>query len=175
MQKQVRTDKEFVVTSIQSLRNRWKSLSGLQKTLINLLVVGGLIAAYFIWQYSRTPGAMLYGHNHTDRPIFSYFVNDNWGGNGGMTCCWRIEGKTLKVDWILDVTPEQIKQGLEEETLSVELPNPPRQRSDRYLHVHFFPGNQVRLAWSANLDTPYENLREAPPVPNTKDQETKSQ
>ncbi|WDG94871.1 DUF3304 domain-containing protein [Pseudomonas chlororaphis] len=175
MQKQVRTDKEFVVTSIQSLRNRWKSLSGLQKTLINVLVVGGLIAAYFIWQYSRTPGAMLYGHNHTDRPIFSYFVNDNWGGNGGMTCCWRIEGKVLKVDWIKSMTRTQYEQGAREETLSVKLPNPPRQRGDRYLHVHFFPGDQVRVAWSPNLDTPYENLKEAPPMPNTKDQETTSQ
>ncbi|WP_324728869.1 DUF3304 domain-containing protein [Pseudomonas chlororaphis] len=160
---------------LQSLVNRWKSLPRLQKTLINLLVWGVLIAAYFIWQYSRMPGAALYGHNHTDRPIFSYFVNDNWGGNGGMTCCWRIEGKTLKVDWILDVTPEQIKQGLEEETLSIEIPNPPRQRSDCYLHVHFFPGDQVRLAWSANLDTPYENLKEAPAVPATKDQEAQPQ
>ncbi|QQZ39326.1 DUF3304 domain-containing protein [Pseudomonas sp. SK3(2021)] len=163
------------MTSIQSLRNRWKSLSGLQKTLINLLTWGALIAAYFIWQHSRMPGAALYGHNHTDRPIFSYFVNDNWGGNGGMTCCWRIEGKTLKVDWIKGRTGEQVRQGIKKETLSVELPNPPRQRSDRYLHVHFFPGDQVRLAWSANLDTPYENLKEAPPVPNTKDQETTSQ
>lgn len=92
-----------------------------------------------------------------------------------MTCCWRIEGKTLKVDWILDVTPEQIKQGLEEKTLSIEIPNPPRQRGDRYLHVHFFPGDQVRLAWSANLDTPYENLKEAPAVPATKDQEVQPQ
>ncbi|MEK1910965.1 DUF3304 domain-containing protein [Pseudomonas sp. GW456-L14] len=169
------------MTSIQSLRNRWKSLSGLQKTLINLLVWGGLIAAYFIWQYSQMPGAMLYVHNQTDRPIFSYFVNDNWGGNatanggGGATCCWRIEGKTLKVDWIKGRTGEQVRQGVQKETLSVEIANPPRQRTDRYLHVHFFPGDQVRLAWSANLDTPYENLKEAPPVSNSKDQETKSQ
>ncbi|MEW7855308.1 DUF3304 domain-containing protein [Pseudomonas chlororaphis] len=163
------------MTSLPSLAKRWKRLPGRQKTLIQWLVLGALVAGYFIWQYSRMPGAALYGHNHTDRPIFSYFVNDNWGGNGGVTCCWRIEGKTLKVAWILDVTPEQIKQGLEEETLSIEIPNPPRQRSDRYLHVHFFPGDQVRLAWSANLDTPYENLKEAPPVPATKDQKAKVQ
>ncbi|PMY31992.1 hypothetical protein C1Y35_28745 [Pseudomonas sp. GW456-L14] len=158
-----------------SLVNRWKSLPKAQKTLINLLVWGTLIAAYFIWQYSRMPGAALYGHNHTDRPIFSYFVNDNWGGNGGMTCCWRIEGKTLKVDWIKSMTRTQYEQGTREETLSVEISNPPRQRSDRYLHVHFFPGDQIRLAWSANLDTPYENLKEAPAVPDAKDQEAQSQ
>jgi len=94
------------------------------------------------------PGAALYGHNHTDRPIFSYFVNDNWGGNGGMTCCWRIEGETLKVEWIKSMTRTQYEQGAREETLSLELPNPPRRRTDDTLHVHFLPGDQVRLAWS---------------------------
>ncbi|WDG78334.1 DUF3304 domain-containing protein [Pseudomonas chlororaphis] len=163
------------MTSLPSLAKRWKRLPGRQKTLIQWLVLGALVAGYFIWQYSRMPGAALYGHNHTDRPIFSYFVNDNWGGNGGMTCCWRIEGKTLKVDWIKSTTRAQYEQGTREETLSIEIPNPPRQRSDRYLHVHFFPGDQVRLAWSANLDTPYENLKEAPPMSATKDQEAQSQ
>ncbi|MCP1594750.1 hypothetical protein J2Y87_002701 [Pseudomonas chlororaphis] len=163
------------VTSLPSLAKRWKRLPGRQKTLIQWLVLGALVAGYFIWQYSRMPGAALYGHNHTDRPIFSYFVNDHWGGNGGVTCCWRIEGKTLKVDWIKGRTGEQVRQGVKKETFSIEIPNPPRQRSDRYLHVHFFPGDQVRLAWSANLDTPYENLKEAPPVPATKDQAAKAQ
>ncbi len=166
---------------LQTLKTRWQSLSTLHKGLIQLLGWGLLIAVYLIWQYQRTPGAALYVHNHTGRPIFSYFVNDNWGGNaaahggGGMTCCWRIEGETLKVEWILDVTPEQIEQGLEEETLSLELPNPPRQRGDRYLHVHFFPGDQIRLAWSANLDTPYENLKEAPAQSAFEDKEAKTQ
>ncbi|MFV0455208.1 MAG: DUF3304 domain-containing protein [Pseudomonas sp.] len=156
---------------LKTLKTRWRSLSPLRRGLIQLLFWGALAVAFVVWQALRMPGAALYGHNHTDRPIFSYFVNDNWGGNGGMTCCWRIEGETLKVEWILDVTPEQIEQGLEEETLTLELPNPPRQRGDRYLHVHFFPGDQVRLAWSANLDTPYENLKEAPAL---KDKEAKA-
>jgi hypothetical protein len=72
------------------------------------------------------------------------------------------------------VTPEQIEQGLEEETLTREISNPPRKRGDRYLHVHFFPGDQVRLAWSHNLDTPYENLKEAPVESAPKDQEASS-
>ncbi|AQZ94257.1 DUF3304 domain-containing protein [Halopseudomonas phragmitis] len=115
-----------------------------------------LIVSFVMWQYQRPGGAALSGHNHTDRPIFSYWVNDNWGGNGGVTCCWRIRGDSLKVVWILDVTPEQIERGLEEERHELELPNPPRDRADRYLHVHFFPNNQVRLAWSPDHDTPYE-------------------
>ncbi|AZD22249.1 Protein of unknown function [Pseudomonas chlororaphis] len=159
------------MTSIQPFRNRWKSLSRLQKTLINLLVWGGLIAAYFIWQSNRLPGAALYGHNHTDRPIYSYFVNDNWGGNGGVTCCWRIVGKTLKVDWIKSMTRTQYEQGAREETLSVEIPNPPRKRTDDTLHVHFLPGDQIRVAWSDKHTSPLkEELKEF----YAKDQESKS-
>lgn len=91
-----------------------------------------------------------------------------------MTCCWRIEGKTLKVEWIKGRTGEQVRQGIQRETLSLEPLNPPRQRGDRYLHVHFFPGDQVRLAWSPNLDTPYENLKEAPAQPALEDKEAKN-
>lgn len=163
--------------SLQSLRNRWKSLSGLQKTLINLLIWGVLIAVYFNWQHSRMPGAGLYVHNHTERPIFSYFVNDNWGGNaaanggGGLTCCWRIEGKTLKVDWIKSMTRTQYEHGAREETLSIEVPNPSRKRTDDTLHVHFLPGDQVRVAWSDKHTSP---LKEELSEFYTKDQERKS-
>ncbi|WP_273829264.1 DUF3304 domain-containing protein [Pseudomonas sp. SBT1-2] len=163
--------------SIQLLRDRWKSLSGLQKILINLMVWGALIAAYFIWQYSRMPGAALYVHNHTERPIFSYFVNDNWGGNaaanggGGVTCCWRIEGKALKVEWIKGRTGEQVRQGLKKETISIEISNPPRKRTDDTLHVHFLPGDQIRVAWSDKHTSPLkEELKEF----YSKDQERKS-
>jgi len=83
-----------------------------------LLLWGSLIVVYVIWLALRMPGAALYVHNHTDRPIFSYFVNDNWGGNaaanggGGMTCCWRIEGETLKVEWIKSMTPLNTNKAL---------------------------------------------------------------
>ncbi|RHW19508.1 hypothetical protein C2846_18465 [Pseudomonas jilinensis] len=139
-----------------TFRQRWLSLPTWLRWSLMLMFYLTLIVSFVMWQYQRPGGAALSGHNHTDRPIFSYWVNDNWGGNGGVTCCWRIRGDSLKVVWILDVTPEQIERGLEEERHELELPNPPRDRADRYLHVHFFPNNQVRLAWSPDHDTPYE-------------------
>jgi len=163
------------VSRLQALKTRWQSLSPLHKGLFQLSLWGSLVVAYVIWQALRVPGAALYGHNHTDRPIFSYFVNDNWGGNGGMTCCWRIEGETLKVEWIKSMTRTQYEQGAREETLTLTLPNPPRQRGDRYLHVHFFPRDQVRLFWSPDLDTPYEKLKEAPAQSAFEDQEVDTQ
>ena len=141
---------------------RWRALPASARSLIKLLLPVVLVLTYVAWAYTRMPGAILYGHNHTDRPVFSYFVNEAWGGNGGAVCCTRIEGDVLTVQWIKSTTQAQYDAGLREETLTLQVPNPPRTRQDKYLHVHFFPGDQVRLFWSPNLDSPYENLKEAP-------------
>ncbi len=144
----------------------WKSLSAAAKSMLSLAIFGLLVLAYVAWAYTRLPGAGLSVHNHTDRPIFSYFVNENWGGNaavngGGFTCCWRIEGDVLKVEWIKGRTGEQVRQEVQKDTVTLDVPNPPRTRQDKYLHMHFFPGDQVRLFWSPNLDSPYESLKDA--------------
>ena len=150
------------------LRKKWRNLSSPVRWILIILFYLALIGGYLLWHYQRPAGTALYGHNHTDRPIFSYWVNDIWGGNafanggGGVVCCSRVEGDTLKVVWIVSRTRAQVEQGLQEERHEVNISPPSRQRSDRYLHVHFFPGDQVRLAWSANHDTPYENLEYAP-------------
>jgi hypothetical protein len=156
------------VKHVKVLLKRWKSLPALAKSLFSLALFGLLIFGYVAWAYTRMPGAMLYVHNHTDRPIFSYFVNEAWGGNafayggGKVTCCSRIEGEVLTVQWIKSITQDQYEEGLREETITRQLPNPPRSRQDKYLHVHFFPGDQVRLFWSPNMDSRYETLKEAP-------------
>ncbi|MFY1017557.1 DUF3304 domain-containing protein [Ectopseudomonas khazarica] len=141
---------------------RWRALPTSARSLIKLLLPVVLVLTYVAWAYTRMPGAILYGHNHTDRPVFSYFVNEAWGGNGGAVCCTRIEGDVLTVQWIKSTTQAQYDAGLREETITRQVSSPPRTRQDKYLHVHFFPGDQVRLFWSPNLDSPYENLKEAP-------------
>ncbi|PYC23702.1 hypothetical protein DMO17_13655 [Aquipseudomonas alcaligenes] len=156
------------MSPIDILSRRWRALPAFGKSLLTLALIALLALAYFAWAYTRMPGAILYIHNHTERPIFGYAINGNWGGNasayggGGAVCCARIEGDPLEVQWIKGRTGEQVRQGVKKETTTREVPNPPRTRQDRYLHVHFFPGDQVRLAWSSNLDSPYENLKEAP-------------
>ncbi|MBA5979106.1 DUF3304 domain-containing protein [Pseudomonas sp. Y5-11] len=131
-------------------------------------IVLALVALIFIYAAPkilgllRTPGAMLTSENYTDRPIFSFWVNDFWGGNlsamggGGITCCQRIEGKTVRVKWILSITGEQFEQGLRQEEHEAILPLPQQKRTDRYLHVRFIPGNVVELKWSPNLDNPFD-------------------
>lgn len=124
------------------------------------LIIGVLIlllpsAIFYLYGLLRTPGAMLTSENYMDRPVFSYWVNDNWGGNGGVTCCWSLDGPTAKVVWILDMTRQQQLQGAKEERHEIEVPMPPRDRDDRYLHVRFDPGNKVRLGWSPDLFSPF--------------------
>mgnify|MGYP006212981005 CR=1 FL=1 len=88
---------------LHAWRNHWQGLPGFVKSLLSLASVGLLVLAYVAWAYTRMPGAMLYVHNHTDRPISGYAVNEVWGGNafayggGKVTCCSRIEGDVLTV------------------------------------------------------------------------------
>ncbi|UQY36641.1 DUF3304 domain-containing protein [Pseudomonas fulva] len=153
---------------VNELFKRWKSLPAVAKSLFKFALLGLLVIVYVAWSYAQMPGAILYVHNHTDRPIFSYAVNEAWGGNasayggGGASCCSRIEGDVLTVEWVKSITQPQYEAGMREETHTLAVPNPPRTRQDKYLHVHFFPGDQVRLFWSPNLDSPFEDLKEAP-------------
>lgn len=111
----------------------------------------------------RTPGAMMTSENYMDRPIYSFWVNGFWGGNlsamrgGGIMCCTRFAGDTAKITWILDMTRQQQLQGAVEEHHEIELPFPKRQPGDRYLHVRFDPGNNVRIGWSPDLWSPFES------------------
>ncbi|WP_192564931.1 DUF3304 domain-containing protein [Pseudomonas gozinkensis] len=122
----------------------------------------------------RTPGVMLTSENYTDRPIFSFWINDFWGGNlfamssGGITCCQKIVGKTVRVSWIVSVTGEQFRQGMRREEHEVVLPLPPQKRTDRYLHVRFLPEYIVELKWSPNLISPFD------PVPDEEPQSSSS-
>jgi hypothetical protein len=149
---------------LDKLGQRWQRTPTRWRIPLTLLCwlagIGMLIGVPVLIQSFQTPGAALYGHNHTDRPIYSYWVNDKWGGNaaaygGGTTCCWKIVGEQLEIHWVKSVTRTQSQQGLRKEELTLHLPTPPRKRSDTYLHVHFLPGDEVRLAWSDGVASPF--------------------
>ncbi|WP_428976906.1 DUF3304 domain-containing protein [Halomonas caseinilytica] len=110
-------------------------------------------------------GGTLQSHSYIDRPIYSYWVNDNWGGNlgphgGKTTCCWSLGGDTAEVVWILSMSRAQQEQGMKQERHSVTLPMPKRSREDRYLHVHFLPENRVELVWSPDFGSPLSDKLE---------------
>ncbi len=132
-------------------QKRWRR----RRWIICLAIVLLPLLALYLYGALRTPGAMLTSENYMDRPVGSYWVNDNWGGNGGVTCCWHLKGPTAKVVWILSMSQAQEDQGMKIERHEIELPMPPRGRSDRYLHVRFDPGNKVRLGWSPDQFSPF--------------------
>jgi len=153
-------------TITKSLEQRWLNLPTRWRIPLTLLCwlagIGMVIGIPVLIQSLQTPGAALYVHNHTDRPIYSYWINNNWGGNaaaygGGTTCCWKIVGEQLEIHWIKDRTGAQVEAGLQEEEVTLFLPNPPRKRGDDTLHVHFLPGDHVRLAWSYEHTSPLKD------------------
>ncbi|MCE8026269.1 DUF3304 domain-containing protein [Billgrantia aerodenitrificans] len=132
--------------------------------------LGALFAGYFVWLFflpdlhPMPTDTSIEGRSHIDRPIHRFWVNGRWGGNvgpyggGGVVCCQRISGDTAEVEWILSITGEQERQGMEVERHSITLPMPERTREDRYLHVHFLPNHEVKLGWSSDLISPYAHL-----------------
>jgi hypothetical protein len=107
----------------------------------------------------------LMGLNRTDRAIAHFYVEGHWGGNmaahgeGGTTCCTSLEraSKVLHIQWILDwKNMADADRNLPMETHEAEVPLPsiPKGAQSGYLHIHFFPGNRVGAAYTANLDDP---------------------
>ncbi len=141
---------------------RWMMRRVLRDVPVWVQVVGvAALLAYVGWyNFLRMPaGGSLRGYSYIDRPIYRYWINDNWGGNlaafgGGTTCCWSFEGDSVEVVWILSMSKAQQEQGMEQERHSATLPMPERTREDRYLHVHFLPDDQVELVWSPSFSSP---------------------
>jgi hypothetical protein len=147
----------------ERLHQRWQQLPlSVQWILVLLSLVIIFIGPAYFKYFTKQGGAALYAHNHTDRPLYMYWVNDNWGGNGGVTCCWSIRGDQLRVVWIKSMTGAQYRKGFKDERHELLIPNPPRQRKDDTLHVHFLPGDQVRLAWSDLYTSPLKDEIKAP-------------
>jgi len=70
-------------------QKRWRRR---RRLMLCLAIVLLPLLALYLYGALRTPGSALMSHNYMDRPVASYWVNDNWGGNGGVTCCWRLQG-----------------------------------------------------------------------------------
>ena len=148
----------------------WEGLPRKARWGLAALLVGFLGWLFFLPNLHPMPtDTSIRGHSHIDRPIHDFWINGRWGGNldphggGGTVCCQSVKGEWLG-DWVLSLTGEQERQGMEIERHSVTLPMPERSREDRYLHVHFLPDNEIRLGWSPNLVPPYAHLPKRPNV-----------
>jgi len=101
----------------------------------------------------------LIGYNYIDRNIFSFWVNDTWGGNsnahrhgggGGMTCCLDIpeKAKTLHIKIEYDLTEEQYEKNLPTEKFETDIPVPNLlNKRNGYIEVHFLPERKIEAKW----------------------------
>lgn len=120
-------------------------------------------------------------HNWQDRPISSYSVNDIWGGNalaykynqysigtgGGVTCCEIIKGDIAIVKWRLGVKGSQYDIGIRPENHQIKIILPERKEGDDTLHVHFLPGNKVKLEWNNKNTSSYDPFSSSKEIEGT--------
>jgi len=154
------------LTMNTSRQRRWNR----RILIITVLILLAPALGFYLYKLFRTPGAALMSHNYTDRPVFSYWVNDNWGGNGGVTCCWRLDGSVAKVVWVLDMTRKQQLEGAVEERHEITIPMPPRKSGDDTLHVYFFPDNRIELIWASTMLSPLHYPNGVPAGDNINEQ-----
>ncbi|WP_231998578.1 hypothetical protein [Pseudomonas chlororaphis] len=51
-----------------------------KKLAIIFLMLALPFLGFYLYTLQRMPAAMLTSENYMDRPLFSYWVNDHWGG-----------------------------------------------------------------------------------------------
>ncbi|MGL5127716.1 MAG: hypothetical protein ACRC7D_06025 [Aeromonas popoffii] len=107
----------------------------------------------------RHGGAAIVVHSVIDRPISYVYVNGKMGSNtfafdgfsaggGGSAGPYEIDGDTVKIDWLLSTTRDQLdKEGLRPEKHSITLPMPKREKGQNNFHVLFLPDNKVMVRW----------------------------
>jgi hypothetical protein len=113
----------------------------------------------------RHGGASIVVHSVINRPISYVYVNGKMGGNtdafdglntsGGTAGPYRIDGDTVKIDWLLSTTQDQLeKDRLRPEKHSITLPMPKREKGQDDFCVLFLPDNKVMVRWvhSCHLD-----------------------
>lgn len=173
----------FLLLSLpgQSRENAYGPVPEERRTwLLGLLFVPALVGGEWLYHYVFPTNQTLVIHRHTEENIGWYWVNDAWGGDQDSRCCVRIKGDRLLVKWRTLRSPDQYTEEavgpvleptwVDEKTLDfkevwrtrtirsdeyeLELANPPRGRDDTFLHVHFLPERQIRLAWSRDEHSP---------------------
>ncbi|EOX3120439.1 hypothetical protein ACPFT2_001650 [Vibrio cholerae] len=124
-------------------------------------LAGALLVGYLVWFFAIKEsfgGAKLVLNNLMDRPISYVYVNGNMGPNafafdglnaGGKSAGpYDISGKTVTIEWELDMTRAQKEAGYRFEKHKVVLPMPKRKQGDMFFYVLIMPNNKVQVRWS---------------------------
>jgi hypothetical protein len=118
----------------------------------------------------RHGGAAIVVMSVMDRPISYVYVNGKMGSNtfafdgfgaggGGSAGPYRIDGDTVKIDWLLSTTRDQLdKEGLRPEKHSVTLPMPKREKGQDDFCVLMLPDNTPMIRWAHSCPVELDSI-----------------
>ncbi len=118
----------------------------------------------------RHGGASIVLMSVIDRPISYVYVNGKMGSNtlafdgfgaggGGSAGPYKIDGDTVKIDWLLSTTREQLdKEGLRPEKHSVTLPMPKRGKGQDDFCVLMLPDNTPMIRWARSCPVELDSI-----------------
>ncbi|MCR3902174.1 hypothetical protein NUK36_04950 [Aeromonas hydrophila] len=118
----------------------------------------------------RHGGASVVLMSVMDRPISYVYVNGKMGSNtlafdgfgaggGGSAGPYKIDGDTVKIDWLLSTTREQLdKEGLRPEKHSVTLPMPKRGKGQDDFCVLILPDNTPMIRWARSCPVELDSI-----------------
>ncbi|MGL5523487.1 hypothetical protein [Aeromonas sp. 603696] len=118
----------------------------------------------------RHGGASIVLMSVIDRPISYVYVNGKMGSNtlafdgfgaggGGSAGPYKIDGDTVKIDWLLSTTREQLdKEGLRPEKHSVTLPMPKRGKGQDDFCVLILPDNTPMIRWAHSCPVEMDSI-----------------
>ena len=141
-----------------------------------------LFAAQLLYEVINPLDKTLVMHNHSGRDFDMFYqVGEAWGDSQRAKCCVRISGDPLTIRWQTRRTPDyytevvthlnptllfytpghhllvyqnQSVHRITKDKHERQVANPPRRPGETFLHVHFLPDNEVRLAWSRDARSP---------------------
>ncbi|MFQ2201953.1 hypothetical protein ACK325_07295 [Aeromonas hydrophila] len=118
----------------------------------------------------RHGGASIVLMSVIDRPISYVYVNGKMGSNtlafdgfgaggGGSAGPYKIDGDTVKIDWLLSTTREQLdKEELRPEKHSVTLPMPKREKGQDDFCVLILPDNTPMIRWAHSCPVELDSI-----------------
>ncbi|NJI27186.1 hypothetical protein HBI98_08230 [Aeromonas veronii] len=121
-------------------------------------------------QQERHGGASIVLMSVIDRPISYVYVNGKMGSNtlafdgfgaggGGSAGPYKIDGDTVKIDWLLSTTREQLdKEGLRPEKHTVTLPMPKRGKGQDDFCVLILPDNTPMIRWAHSCPVELDSI-----------------
>ncbi|XYQ55532.1 hypothetical protein ACS91J_03670 [Pectobacterium carotovorum] len=156
-----------------------RAISGLITAIWQILPRWGrwtasiLLVLWLGWTFliqERHGGASLVVHSVLDRPISYVYVNGNMGSNtfafdgfhaggGGSAGPYRIDGDTIKIDWLLSATlKQQEEQGFQPEKHTITLPMPKREKGQNGFCVLMLPDNKPMVRWAESCAVEMDSI-----------------